>query len=209
MRANVRTIAGLLLALGAGGVVACGPPPQKVADRSRDKRGASPQETVLLVKDALERRRYRDVLLHVHPEDQALFALGRLQHMIAFTEALETHDAERRKILETGLAKLREKHAVDPEAFNLGHESALAKTDLGSLMDGLGALGATTSVDGLGGFADLIPVLRDITMEGDTAVALAGDFEEPERWVWRRTASGVGSAVGVEELHVRERKRRT
>ncbi len=187
MRSSIRAAAWLVsVACLAVGLGACGKPAEKPAGRSRDKRGATPLETVALVKEALERRRYRDVLSHVFPDDQALFALGRLQSMIAFTEGLETHDSERRRLLEKGLAGLRKQFGLTDEELRLAHESALDGADLGSLMDGLGALGATTSVDGLGGFADLVPILRDVTIEGDTASAYAGEPDAPERWVFRK-----------------------
>ncbi len=187
MRSNTRAAAWLLsvacLAIGLG---ACGKPAEKPAGRSRDKRGATPLETVALVKEALERRRYRDVLSHIHPDDHTVFAMGRIQFLMAFTEGLEPRDGERRRLLERGLASLVKQHGLTAEELRLAHESALDGADLGSLMDGLGALGATTSVDGLGGFADLVPILRDVTIEGDTASAYAGEPDAPERWVFRK-----------------------
>ena len=187
MRPRVRTITWLLsVACTAVGLGACGKAAEQPAGKSRDKRGATPLETVALVKDALERRRYRDVLSHVYPEDQEVFALGRVQSLIAFMEGLDAQDGERRGVLEKGLLALRTLHGLSDEALRLGHESALAQADLPALMDGLGALGATTSVDGLGGFADLVPMLRDVSIEGDTASAYAGEPEAPERWIFRK-----------------------
>jgi hypothetical protein len=183
----VPCLLGTLLGLGTG----CGKAPQAPpAARSRDQRGATPQETVDLVRQSLERRRYRDVLLHVLEDDRALFVLGRLQALIAFTEGLGEEDAERKALLKRGLERLQQQHRITDQALALDHESGLAHVDLGSLMDGLGALGATASVDGLGGFADLVPTLRDVTVQGDEASGYAGEPGAPERWLFRRVAGG-------------------
>ena len=181
----------LIITLAVAGV-GCGKPAEAPSSkpRSRDARGQTPEATVELVKQALERRRYRDVLLHVLEEDRALFVLGRLQALAAFADGLDPEDKERKDVLARGIERICKQHGIPDQSLALAHESALEKADLGSLMDGLGALGATTSVDGLGGFADLIPMLRDVTIEGDVATGYAGEPGAPERWTFRRVDGG-------------------
>lgn len=177
--------AALLLSVMAGG---CGKPqaPSEPPPRSRDKRGATPQETVGLVKEALERRRYRDVLLHLVEEDHGVFAVARYQALLAFAEGLGDEESGRRAGLLQGLGELIRVYRLDEARLRRGDADAMDDADPASVMDRLGALGAANAVDGLGGFADLVPAFRDWQIEGDQATALAGEEPATERFTFRR-----------------------
>jgi hypothetical protein len=186
MRTTAWTIVGVLL-LGAG-VAGCGGKDEEpeAAARGRDKRGATPQETVALVKEALERRRYRDVLLHVMEDDRRLFVVSRFQALVAYAEGLGDDEATRKRGLLAGLGDLARAHGLDEEQLRIGHGSALGEVDPGAILDGLGALAARNAVDGLGGFADLVPELRDWQIEKDEASAITGEEPATERFTFRR-----------------------
>jgi hypothetical protein len=181
----------LVVVVLAGSCAGCGrseaPPPAepRAAPRSRDLRGATPEQTVELVKQALERRRYRDVLLHVAKDDRARFVLGRLERLEVIAEGLGPEQAARKAALVEGTLRLRDQLGLERDAVD-AHERLLTSADLASVLDVLGTLGATAGVDDMGGFADLAATLRDVRIEGDVATATSGDPASPVRWTFKR-----------------------